>query len=91
MIKEKMDEDDRTKRRLKEFEKIKNTGTSTEFDSGYQKAVTDLLKFIKKQKQQRKKIYTLNNVSVSPKIALSILTEIIKNIEKKFLKKKGDR
>lgn len=32
-------ETDRTKRRLNEFEKIRITGTSTEFDRGYMKGV----------------------------------------------------
>ena len=40
--------DNRTKRRLKEMEKIKKTGTSTEFDVGYYQALkeTKLPKFM---------------------------------------------
>jgi len=38
---------DKEKRRLKEFEKIKRTGTSTEFDRGVAKTKNKIIDFIK--------------------------------------------
>jgi len=55
-----------------------------------EQAIEDVINYMKERKRNAKNLYKMDNVSVSPKIVMGMLTKIINDCEKKFITSKQE-